>query len=1699
MRPIIIRPTFIAITVLATMMCTTGPAGAQPMPVRQDPSRREQCGFDHQHDRLMLTDRAYRDRVNDFDGSAARAPRIDDRDINTYKVPVVFHIMDDGNVEMDLTDDQVRAAIRELNKSFRKVAGSFYDGAGVDMGIEFALAVRDPQGNCTTGITRTDLSWSADFVAYGIQYYNTQGMTEAEMMGYAAWDPTQYYNIYLVRQIDGGAGPAAFTDPATAHGSPTDGMVIQPPAVTGAVSRVFTHEMGHAFNLLHTYNGSSGTTCPANADCTVDGDKVCDTPPHYQVGPCTGTNSCTGGSIAAVQSNFMNNALMCDWTMFTAGQRTRAQLALTTLRASYLAANGNMSLVPPGAPQLDFSSSATLLCGTGQTVTFEDLSTCLPNTFLDDAAFPGITFGWSLSNGINTYTSSARRPTFTLGSTGTYNMTLTVTTSLGTYTRTENGVVVVANAPLAGCTPPTSQNIGNFAHTVNNVTFNTINNSTNLVANAGYTDYACTNTTMLIAGGTYPMSVSIRSSVGLSETVNGYIDYNNNGVFEDPSERVITGSTTTNAVINANVTIPGGVVTNTLLRMRIYGEAVELTADERNCASPTYIGDIEDYGVYIASNLAAVSIAASPGTTITYGTNVTFTPTPVNGGSSPVYTWYRNGVPVGNGATYQSNNLLPGETIQCEMASNLAGVIASPALSNTLTMTVTGPPVSDFTSTLPRKFCSGGTVTYTDASLLSPTSWAWTFPGGTPSSSTAQNPVVTYNTPGTYSVTLTATNASGPGTTMTKTGYITVFTAPAAACTHTRTGSPNTIGIVNVTLNTINNSTTHGGPAMNDYTCSEITVLQASTPYAISVQTPTAQDQWLRVYIDYNNNGLFTDAGELVFAPADGHGTISGTITTPASPLQNTLLRMRVISDYYDYVTPGPCTNVGYGESEDYGIYFTTSAPVASVSIAASPGSSVPSGTMVTFTPTPVNGGSTPTYQWFRNNAQVGTGATYQSNTFTTGDAVYCLMTSNLPGVTGSPATSNTVTMTVSAPPCTAPTATATPTCAGSQFNVGVNLTSMGSATSIAIQVDNDAGGPNGYTTVQTVTGTGNYGPFGPYASGQAVNVRLVHNIDTGCNLNLNNVVATCNGPGSGCVYSSTAPTNILDLATVSNSITVPSLGGQVITDLNVFVNITHTYIGDLLLSLQSPMGTTIALISNGVCGSAQNMTVEFDQQAASPIGTSCPLTNLFCIPAVSLAGFNGQVVEGTWTLSVQDAANGDIGTLNSWCLIPQLTSPPCTAPTATATPTCAGSQFNVNVDLTSMGNATSIAIQVDNDAGGPNGYATVQTVTGTGNYGPFGPYSSGQAVNVRLVHNSDAGCNLDLNNVVATCGPGANCAYSSTTTTNILDNTTVSNTITVPALGGQVITDLNVYVNLTHTYTSDLRLTLLSPGGVSVPLINTGVCSSSDDMTVEFDQQAASAIGIVCPMANIYAIPSASLDAYNGQLMEGMWTLSIQDMATQDQGVLNSWCLIPTLAAGGVQVAAKVMLQGPYDATTGLMSDALRSASLLPSTEPYSAMGHTYTGSPGAGGTVAASVFTTTGNNAIVDWVVLELRNAASPAIVAASCAALVQRDGDIVALDGTSPVSMAAAPGQYHIAVRHRNHLGVMTNGVIALSSTPTITIDLSQVGLSMYGTNARKSISGTFPTQALWAGDVTFNGQIKYAGGGNDRDPILVRIGG
>lgn len=181
----------------------------------------------------------------------------------------------------------------------------------------------------------------------------------------------------------------------------------------------------------------------------------------------------------------------------------------------------------------------------------------------------------------------------------------------------------------------------------------------------------------------------------------------------------------------------------------------------------------------------------------------------------------------------------------------------------------------------------------------------------------------------------------------------------------------------------------------------------------------------------------------------------------------------------------------------------------------------------------------------------------------------------------------------------------------------------------------------------------------------------------------------------------------------------------------------------------------------------------------------------------------------------------------------------------------------------------------------------------------------------------------------------------------------------------------------------------------------------------------------------------------------------------------------------GGLPVSLIVYLQGAYDTGTGLMRDDLRTSDLLPLNEPYAALGYTSVG--GGGESTAAAVFQASGPDAIVDWVWLELRGKSDAAMVLATRSALLQRDGDVVDVDGLSPVSFAGmAPDEYFVAVKHRNHLGAMSAAPVALSGSAAI-VDLT-AGLGDVSGGANGIAVLGDGSLGLFSGDFDHNGQVQ-----------------
>ncbi|NIM13392.1 MAG: PKD domain-containing protein [Candidatus Aminicenantes bacterium] len=241
----------------------------------------------------------------------------------------------------------------------------------------------------------------------------------------------------------------------------------------------------------------------------------------------------------------------------------------------------------------------------------------------------------------------------------------------------------------------------------------------------------------------------------------------------------------------------------------------------------------------------------------------------------------------------------------------------------------------------------GGSANFTDLSSYNPTSWSWTFEGGTPAASTDQNPTVTYNSLGTYSVTLTVTNSQGSDT-LTRAGYITVTDVPPYCAS--QGNNYNYEWIAGVQVGDFSN--TSGAAGYTDFTYL-VATLYAGTNANV-VLTPGYSgypytEHW-KIWIDFNKDGDFYDSGEELFYGV-GNAPVTGSFLVPASALGVTT-RMRVSMKWNS--APTPCETFSYGEVEDYTVYI--SAPQAPIADFTADNTTIVKGESVHFTDLSLNG-----------------------------------------------------------------------------------------------------------------------------------------------------------------------------------------------------------------------------------------------------------------------------------------------------------------------------------------------------------------------------------------------------------------------------------------------------------------------------------------------------------------------------------------------------------------------------------------------------------------------------------------------------------------------------------------------------------------------------------------------------------------------
>ncbi|WP_299455216.1 GEVED domain-containing protein [uncultured Microscilla sp.] len=222
-------------------------------------------------------------------------------------------------------------------------------------------------------------------------------------------------------------------------------------------------------------------------------------------------------------------------------------------------------------------------------------------------------------------------------------------------------------------------------------------------------------------------------------------------------------------------------------------------------------------------------------------------------------------------------------------------------------------PIAAFTANT-TNIMAGESVTFTDESLNDPTSWEWTFEGGTPATSTEQNPTVTYDQPGVYTVTLTVANSSGASIVIKK-EYILV--RPACDYCDFASSRADFEYIAGVKMGNMNH--TSGATEYSDFR-EQIATVFSGKDNAIEL-TPgfagTEYSEYFSVWIDYNGDCDFDDAGELVYTSEGTTSTVTGMIAIPADLQGMTTMRVAM---RFSGVTTRPCGNFADGEVEDYTI-----------------------------------------------------------------------------------------------------------------------------------------------------------------------------------------------------------------------------------------------------------------------------------------------------------------------------------------------------------------------------------------------------------------------------------------------------------------------------------------------------------------------------------------------------------------------------------------------------------------------------------------------------------------------------------------------------------------------------------------------------------------------------------------------------------
>ncbi len=472
-------------------------------------------------------------------------------------------------------------------------------------------------------------------------------------------------------------------------------------------------------------------------------------------------------SVSGTTANFTNSSANAASYLWNFGDGSTS--TLTNPSHTY-AGDGSYTVTLSAMNNCDtVVSTQTVVIVTPPSASFTASATsgCAPLTvqFTNTSSANSSTFNWQFPGG-SPASSSAQNPSTTYSSAGTYTVTLTVSNAAGTSTATQT--ITVIAVPTAG-----------FTFAVNGSTANFTNSSSNAASYAwnfgdGATSTA-TNPSHTYAGdGTYTVTLNATNACGTVTSTQTVV------IVTPPSASFTMNASSGCAPLTVQFTNTSSANSSTFNWQFPGGNPSSSTAQN---PSTTY-SSAGTYTVTLTVSNAAgsstatqtVTVNAAPSVAFNANTNVyvaTFTNNTNNG---TTYSWN-----FGDGSNSSETN--PVHTYAGDGTFMVTLVATNGCGTATIQqqVVISSLPVANFTANT-TSGCPTLEVQFQDQSSSNVTGWSWQFPGGTPSSSTAENPTVNYSTPGTYTVTLTVTNPLGSNT-ATQTNYITVATSPTAGFT----------------------------------------------------------------------------------------------------------------------------------------------------------------------------------------------------------------------------------------------------------------------------------------------------------------------------------------------------------------------------------------------------------------------------------------------------------------------------------------------------------------------------------------------------------------------------------------------------------------------------------------------------------------------------------------------------------------------------------------------------------------------------------------------------------------------------------------------------------------------------------------------------------------------------------------------------